>query len=261
MMSLREMQMLAEAVYSVESTRKTLNKLVDYFLQREEHLSEIEAVFCRERQLPLSTAKACKCFFLNEGTLFTDIPEEFRHDSFGFVKDKYVVFEGRLVYPILDVNGDAMGFCGWDKFAQGYKYMDSKNYGYMAKKTTLYGMECLEDYYRSNEKVFVVEGIVCCLYLRSIGLSALATLGSSLSPYVTQMLSRLGERLVMIPDNDEAGNEFVKRCKCSLPKATVIQSILAKDIDDSRKVDEQTLIQELKAISNPFTKFNTIRVR
>ncbi len=123
--------------------------------------------------------------------------------------------------------------------------------------------------------MYGVEGIVCSLYLRSRGLQSLAVLGSSLTPYVQVILSRFGRRLCVIPDNDmynksakdvqnTAGEGFVKSAKRKLPSATVIQSIIAKDIDDSRQVEgkEDILLQEiLDVMTCPFKKFTTIRVR
>lgn len=275
MLSFRELQLLAEDRYTIQSTRKDLNRLVDYFTSQPEQQEYIEVAFVEERGLPIEIAKEQRIFFIQEGTSRIDIPEEFQAESLGMVHKGYVVYEGRLVYPVFDVKGDVMGFCGWDKFVQP-KYLDSKNYGYKAKATTFYGMEKLEEYYKSSEPVYAVEGIVCCLYLRSIGLQSVALLGSGMTSYVATILKRFGRRLIVIPDNDAigktaveigsslAGEHFVRQAKKLLPLATVVQSRIAKDIDDSRKVEglEETLRRELVLVSkNPYLPFKTLRVR
>ena len=234
-------------------------------------------IFVNERKLPLSIYDEHKVFFVDDELRCEDLPEQFRADALGFCKGPYVAYAGRLVYPVMDVRGNVMGFCGWDKFDKP-KYLDSRNHGYKAKFTTFYGMEKLPEYYNNNKPVYVVEGIVCCLYLRSKGFQAIAILGSSLTKYVIQILKRMESRLIIIPDNDgfgKAGEEldtelsgenFVKQAKRYLPKARVIQSCVAKDVDDSRLFEdgkyENTFLTELRQVGiSPFYFFKTIRVR
>jgi len=275
MLTLRELQLLTESVYSVQDSRKDLNRAVAWFMAQPDQENAINVAFIEERQLPKEIAIQHKIFFVDESLVLADIPEEFHEQSLGLIRWNKLVFSGRLVYPVMDVKGDVMGFCGWDKFEKP-KYLDSTNHGYKAKQSIVYGMEKLEEYYNSSEPVYVVEGIVCCLYLRSLGLQALAVLGSSLSPYVIQILKRFGKRLIVIPDNDAfgkdpdeigeslSGENFVRQARRVLPQAKVIQSVIAKDVDDSRKIEDkqQKFVEELIAIArNPFVFTETIRVR
>lgn len=277
--SLRDMQLLAERQYSVEETRKDMNRMVDWFCSQPEQEHYLEVAVHKERKLPVSIARAQKVFFVNDEMVSGWLPDEFRAESLGFVRGNNVIFAGRLVYPVMDVMGDVMGFCGWDKVNKP-KYLDSRNQGYKAKHATFYGMETLNEAYRNNQPVYIVEGIVCCLYLRSQGLQAYAMLGSNLTPYVLAILRRFGSRLVVIPDNDtvgksvtdindnnqNAGNKFVAQIKKELPLAKVIQSVIAKDIDDTRLYNngeyEQQFLQELRqVVVNPFMVFKTVRLR
>lgn len=275
--SLKELQMLAEAEFSIEDTRQDLNAIVEFFRNQEYHEHAANIAFVQERELPKFLVDECKLFFVDEDYSVADLPDSFKAESLGFVKKNFILFNGRLVFPVMDVKGDAMGFCGWDKFEQP-KYLDSRNHGYKAKATTFYGMEKLSEYYRSDKPLYVVEGIICCLYLRSIGLQAIALLGSSITPYVMQILKRFGKRLVVIPDNDiigktpeeineiPAGEHLVKQIKRNIPTARVIQSTVAKDVDDTRKIVdhkyEEQFKKELEMVANnPFHFFSTIRVR
>lgn len=277
-LSFRDLQLLAENEYSVEETRKDLNRLTDFFRAQEYHTHAIEVVVGQVRKLSLAIADEQKIFFVDESISVLHIPEDLRPEALGMVKGSNVVFSGRLVYPVMDVYGNVMGFCGWDKFAKP-KYLDSKNYGYKAKTNILYGMEKLPEYYKNTKPVYVVEGIVCCLYLRSIGLQSVAVLGSYLTGYVIEILRRMETKLIVIPDNDTigkhldeinigkpAGEGFVKQTKKALPRARVIQSILAKDVDDTRLLDdgkyEEQFKKDLEMVGvNPFMPFSTIRVR
>lgn len=286
-LSLRDLQLLAEAEYSVEATRRDLARIVEFFKQADYYDEYIRLAFEEMRQLPRWVAEDSDVFFVHEDTLVEEIPEDLRHDSLGLVSGNRVLYAGRLVYPVKDVRNQVMGFCGWE-FSLKVKYLDSQNSGYKAKVTTFYGMEKLPEYYCNREPVYIVEGIVCCLYLRSIGLQAFAMLGSNMSRYVIEILKRFGRRLIVIPDNDvvgklqegsadmssidklngfrPAGEHFVQLAKKNLPMATVIQSKIAKDVDDTRKFEnhkyEEQFITDLKAVAvMPYGNFETIRVR
>ena len=276
MLSLRELSQLAEAEYSIESTRQDLNKLVDWFMARDDQELALTALG-NERGFSSEELRRAKVFYVDYEMIVDEIPEEFRSEALGMVRREYVIYAGRFVYPVMDVKGNVMGFCGWDKFSDGVKYLDSKNHGYKAKRSCFYGMERMDEYYRSDKPLFVVEGIVCCVYLRSKGFNAIALLGSKLYPYIIEVLKRFGNRCIIVPDNDiigktaeeinenpkPAGEGFVNSAKRNLPEAVVIQSIIDKDIDDSRKHREveDLFLSELRELPNPFYFYKTIRVR
>lgn len=244
--------------YSIEDVRQDLMNVVRYFQQVDywEHAMQLSLV--QERKLPIQVAYDADLFWIDEETTVAELPEWMLQESLGIVKaGKYIPEAGRLIYPVKDVRGQVMGFCGWDPFVKP-KYLDSKNYGYKAKATTFYGMEKLEEYYKNNRPVYVTEGIVDCLWLRLHGFQAFAVLGSFLTPYVIQILRRFGSRLVMIPDNDETGDSFIKQIKRQLPKALIVQAAKGKDVDGMRKMEdgiyELPLIEELRLLSNPFVR-------
>lgn len=239
---------------TIDQLRKQLNKIPEFFKTRADYLENLTIFAEVVRNLEAQTLIDCDSFMVQDDMLITEIPEELQHDSLGFCKGSNIVFLGRYVYPVKDVRGNVMGFCGYDKFSD-VKYLDSINFGYKAKQYSLWGMEKLPDYYRSNKPVYFVEGIVCALYLRQCGLQAMAMLGSSVSSYVSVIINRFGNRAVVVCDSDEAGT----KCRCSLkykaPMARCVQSTIAKDVDDSRQVDPQFAV-ELAKLSNPFYKSN-----
>ena len=277
-LSLRDLQLLAESEYSIEKTREDLNAVVAYFKSLPYHDQAIDAAFVQGRELPKCIADEVDVFFIDEDIAIMDIPEDYRAEALGLVRKGHITMEGRLVYPVKDVKGNVMGFCGWDPF-ESPKYLDSRNHGYKAKYASFYGMEMLPVYYRNNLPIYVVEGIVDCLYLRSVGLQAIALLTSSLTKYVCQIIKRFEDRAVFIPDNDAfgkkieeiddtvlAGDHFAKFAKRFFPRSTVIQPKLGNDVDELRKIDghryEQKFIYELKQVALcPFMPFETIIVR
>lgn len=265
-LSFRELQQLAEAEYSIEDTRSDLNRLVEWFKQRDFYEPGLDSAYVFERKLKKETAYEHDVFWVDESLIMSEFPDEFKAEALGFVYDKkYFNQLGRLVYPVKDVRGNVMGLCGWDPFVKP-KYLDSVNHGYKAKATTLYGMEKLPEYYTNNKKVFVTEGIVDTHWLRENEFQALAALGSHLTKYVIEILRRFGDRLIVLPDNDEAGNSFVKQVKYFLPKASVIQCKDGKDVDGYRKLNDgefkDQILTDLHTLVNiPFLPTESFIVR
>ena len=247
-------QLQAASMLSEETTigalRKQLNDIVNFFKARPTYLEEVTIMAELVRNLEVKTLLDCDSFMVQDDFLQTELPEELQHDSLGFCKGMDTVFLGRYVYPVKDVHGDVMGFCGYDKYSE-VKYLDSVNVGYKAKQYCFWGMEKLPEYYRNAEPVFFVEGIVCALYLRQCGLQSLAYLGSNISPYQCQIIRRFGHRAIVICDSDEAGTKTRKSLKYKAPAVRVIQSRIAKDIDDSREVNSD-FAGELAKLKNPF---------
>lgn len=247
--------------YSIADVREDLASIAKFFREQPYHEHAMQLFMVDYRKFPMEVADSAECFVVDEEMNIDDMPEWMQAESLGFIKKKWCTMWGRCVFPVKDTHGTIMGFVGWDPTVDP-KYLDSKNYGYKAKATTLYGMEMLPEYYTNKEPVFVTEGLMCCLYLRWKGFQAMASLGSWLTPYQIQILRRFGHRLVMIPDNDETGDKYVKQIKRELPKALIAQVKYGKDIDGCRKYEdgafEEALLRDLRVIGNPFCKTNLL---
>lgn len=232
-----ELQMLSSnKMNSVVDTRKDLNRLLEYFLSRKDRIAMTSKFAVEVRNLKAQTLLDCDSFMIETDDDYIDLDNELMEDRYGIFRGNWCIYGGRYIFPVKDVKGDVMGWCGYDKFSDT-KYLDSDNYGYKAKYATVYGMEKLGEYYKSGRQVFFTEGIICTLYARQEGEQALATLGSSLTPYVAEIIRRFGDRARIITDSDEAGNKFKKQARYLCPKARVIQSKIAKDLDDSKEVN------------------------
>lgn len=242
---------------TIEDQRKTLNRVVNYFKSQSYH-DEVMNTLAKERGLSRQIVDEHDVFFIDEDTTVDSLPD-YIDETTGIVNWTYVTFAGRIVYPVKDVMGDVMGFCGWDKF-DDVKYLDSKNYGYNAKRNILFGMERLKEYYASQRPVFLVEGIVDTMILRDNGFQALASLGSSLGSYQRTILSRFGSRLIAITDNDNiagdrgvetAGNAYALSILRKLPKSLVFQTTSEKDIDDVIRLGvgyKNNLLEDLREL-------------
>lgn len=242
---------------TIDKLRKQLNQIVTVFKGRPEYLEEVTIFAEQVRNLEVKTLLDCDSFMVQPDVDFDILPEELQHDSLGFCRGMNLIFSGRYVYPVKDVKGDVMGFCGYDKFSD-IKYLDSVNFGYKAKSYSVWGMEKMRDYYESSEPVFFVEGIVCALYLRQCGLQALAMLGSNITPYVMEIIKRFGPRAVVIVDSDEAGTHCRNTLRRFNKSIMCIQSTVAKDVDDSREVNPE-FANELRKLDNRFYRSSLFR--
>lgn len=246
-----QLQMLSiSSDTSIADTRLKLDRIAHIFQSRPEQEEWINAFAYLRNGFPVEAFKQAGAFAVDFYDTPSILPEELQHDSLGFVSGDHLVYRGRFVYPVKDTKGHVAGWCGYDAY-ENPKYLDSKNYGYSAKDALFFGAEMLPTYYRSSRPIFVVEGIVCCLWLRSQGFQALASLGSYLTPYMVVVLKRFGRRCIVIPDSDEAGTKYRHQVKMSLPMARCVQSCVAKDIDDSRQVYPK-LAEELHKLESPF---------
>lgn len=258
--TLASLQLGVEATFKrVSDTRKLLTEVVEFFSSIPDNQDWVHYIFRDLREIVHESLPDTGIFFMNGDYLKgIELPQEFYDYSLGVFSGTKNNFYDRLVYPVRDPNGLVMGLCGWDP-TSNYKYLDSKTYGYRAKYNVMYGMENLYSYYTSTGNVFIVEGIACCNYLRSKGYNSLALMGSYLSFYVIEILKRFGTRCVCIVDNDEAGKKWGQRVKTLLPLARVYYSIVAKDVDDTRRVSEETLIRDLNSLNTLFTFTETLK--
>lgn len=251
MVNFAELQMLSiQAGNTVLSSREKLGQIARLFQEIPEQKDFIHFFSLLRKDFPEQALIDAGAFAVPHDYTPYFLPEELRHDSLGFCRDERLIYAGRFVYPVYDVKGNVAGWCGYDKYGEP-KYLDSTNYGYSAKAGLFYGSEKLPEYYRSTEPVIVVEGIVCCLWLRSQGFQALSSLGSYLTPYMLTILRRFGRRCVVIPDADEAGTKYRQQVRRYLPMAKCVQSCIAKDIDDSRLVNPN-LADEVRKVIQPF---------
>lgn len=260
---LRSLQLQVESDNSIEHSRRILTEACHYFATLPDNDWKVKAIFRDLREnFPIEDIPEKDIFFYDVDTINPkDIPEEYKSYSLGLFKDdNHCVFAGRLVYPVRDTKGYVMGLCGWDP-GSSTKYLDSRNYGYNAKNNIFYGLEMLESYYKSDKPVYIVEGIPCCNWLRAKGFQALAMLGSHLHGYQLEILKRFEDRCVLLPDNDESGLYVIYKSRNTLPRAKCYVSIVAKDIDDTRRLYSTDLVNDLHKLANPFMPLKVLRVQ
>jgi len=143
----------------------------------------------------------------------------------GLVKSKedgkrYDVFRNRIMFPIVDVRGNVIGFGGRvidggsaDSAAQGSpKYLNSPETPVFEKGRELYGLYQARRAIHDAGRVVVVEGYMDVVALAQSGIEyAVATLGTATTPLHVQKLLRQTDEIVYCFDGDGAGRRAAWR--------------------------------------------------
>jgi DNA primase len=122
-------------------------------------------------------------------------------------------FRGRLLFPIFDQQGRAVGFGGRVlPGGDGPKYKNSAESAIYAKSKVLYGLNWVK-----GEIVTADEAIVCEGYTDVIGFAkagmprAVATCGTALTEEHVRLLRGFARRVVLAFDADSAGQQAAER--------------------------------------------------
>ena len=121
-------------------------------------------------------------------------------------------FFGRLMFPIINAGGKVVGFGGRVLDGGLPKYINSSESPLFRKGSTLYGLYQAKEGIRRADRVVVVEGYLDVIALHQFGLSsAVATLGTALTPDHVRLLGRYTQNIVALFDGDDAGRKAAAR--------------------------------------------------
>ncbi len=123
----------------------------------------------------------------------------------------YDKFRDRLIFPVLDVRGEVLGFSG-RALADGQepKYLNSPETMVFSKRRSLYGIHRAKNTKRGS--ILLVEGNVDVVTLHQAGFdNAVASMGTALTTEQTRLISRYAKEIVLCYDNDPAGRKATER--------------------------------------------------
>lgn len=132
----------------------------------------------------------------------------------------YDFFRGRLMFPIHDVRGDAVGF-GGRRLGEidpqltnnpNAKYVNSAESIVYQKARLLFGLDRARGNIADHGRAVVVEGYTDVIAMHQAGVeTAVATCGTALGDGHFDLLRRFTERVVLAFDSDEAGTKAALR--------------------------------------------------
>jgi DNA primase len=125
---------------------------------------------------------------------------------------RYDVFRNRIMFPIVDVRGNVIGFGGRVLGDGEPKYLNSPETPVFEKGRELYGLYQARRAIRDAGRVVVVEGYMDVVALAQAGVEyAVATLGTATTPLHLQKLLRQADEIVFCFDGDAAGRRAAWR--------------------------------------------------
>ena len=150
-------------------------------------------------------------------------------------------FRDRLMFPIIDIRGNVIGFGGRimnNNDPNAAKYLNSPETLIFNKRKNLFALN-----YAKKSKLgylILVEGYMDAIALHQYGFDcAVASLGTSLTEEHAVLISRYVEQVVLIYDGDEAGQRATRRAIPILEKSGIRVKVLqmkdAKDPDEYLK--------------------------
>ena len=147
----------------------------------------------------------------------------------------YDVFRNRLMFPVIDVRGSVIGFSGRILGDGEPKYMNSPETMVFNKSRNLFAMNLAKK--SKSGYILLSEGNIDVVSLHQAGFdSAVASLGTSLTPEQARLISRYTSEVIIAYDSDGAGVKAAQRAIGILEKLDLKVRVLslkgAKDPDE-----------------------------
>ena len=117
-------------------------------------------------------------------------------------------FRARVLFPIRDANGNAVGIGGRLLEGDGPKYLNSPATPLFDKSRTLYLIDRAKGPIRKSKQAVIVEGYTDALMAHQAGFdNVVASLGTALTPNQIGLLTRYANRIALAYDVDPAGEK------------------------------------------------------
>lgn len=147
----------------------------------------------------------------------------------------YDYFRGRIMFPIVDVRGNVVGFGGRVLDDSKPKYLNSPDTPVFKKSRSLFSL-CNAKGTREGQLI-LAEGYLDVISLYQAGFAqAVATLGTALTSEQARLMNRYAKEVVIAYDMDEAGRRATQRASELLTAAGLKVRVLrldgAKDPDE-----------------------------
>ena len=147
----------------------------------------------------------------------------------------YDRFRNRLMFPIIDVRGNVIGFGGRVMDDSTPKYLNSPETIIFNKRKNLFAMNVAKK--SKQGRIILTEGYMDAIALHQYGFDcAVASLGTALTEEQAHLLSKYTTQIVLTYDGDEAGQRAAKRAIPMLEKVGIKVRVL--NMKDAKDPDE-----------------------
>ncbi|KYZ77043.1 DNA primase [Anaerosporomusa subterranea] len=124
----------------------------------------------------------------------------------------YDRFRNRIMYPIIDLHGQVVGFGGRVLDQTQPKYLNSPETPIFNKRHVLYGLNLAARSIKETNQAIIVEGYMDMIACHAAGITnVVASLGTAFTQEQAKSLLRMTKELVFAYDNDAAGQNATLR--------------------------------------------------
>ncbi|MDR3178964.1 MAG: DNA primase [Oscillospiraceae bacterium] len=150
-------------------------------------------------------------------------------------------FLNRIMFPIIDLNGNVIGFGGRSINDSYPKYLNTKETLVFKKGTNLFSLNFAK---KTKENFLILtEGYMDVISLFQLGFeNIIATLGTALTFFQSRLLSKYTNNVVIAYDNDEAGQRATDRAISFLRN----EGIFVKVLKLEKEKDPDEFVQTYK---------------
>jgi DNA primase len=135
----------------------------------------------------------------------------------------YDRFRGRLIFPVMDIQGRPIAFGGRTLKDEDAKYINSPETAAYVKGRNLFGLNLTRDEIRRQGFAILVEGFLDLVVPYQFGIkNVVASLGTALTADQVKLLGRFARKVVVNYDGDPAGVQAAKKA---------IEILLAEDLE------------------------------
>ncbi|MFI3130914.1 MULTISPECIES: DNA primase [Mammaliicoccus] len=122
--------------------------------------------------------------------------------------DYFDRFRDRIIFPLLNFQGKAVGFSGRTYTDQSPKYLNSPETPIFQKRKMLYNIDRARKFIRQNDEVILLEGFMDVIKSFEADIKqVVATMGTALSREHVTMVKKLASNVTLLYDGDFAGKE------------------------------------------------------
>ena len=169
-------------------------------------------------------------------------------------------FRGRIMFPVLDVNGQPVAFGARAMGDDQPKYLNSPETPAYVKGQHLYGLFQSKETIRQKRFAILVEGYLDLIALYQFGITNVAaSLGTAFTPEQSKLLSRFTKKVVINYDGDSAGINAARRAiEELLPNDYEIKVLVlpnGQDPDDFVRANGTEAYNEARGRALPFLGF------
>jgi len=159
----------------------------------------------------------------------------------------YDMFRNRLMFPVIDVRGNVIGFSGRILGEGEPKYLNTPETLVFNKSRNLFALNLAKK--SKNGYIILSEGNIDVVSLHQAGFdSAVASLGTSLTPEQARIISRYTNEVIIAYDSDNAGVKAAQRAISILEKLDLKVKVLK--MKDAKDPDEYIKLKGADAFRN-----------